>query len=63
MCINFNNYIINDTIINNKSTIHIHSINVDYTKCWENERIMIMSLKNIKYIDFLFNYNDFIELC
>jgi len=51
--LNFDNYIINEQIINGKSTLHLHSLNVNKDGVDKNHKQMIELLENIQYIDFI----------
>jgi hypothetical protein len=56
ICGNFKEYINNNTIINGINTLHLHTIDVDFSKASENLKLMDEYLKDIKYISFK---NDF----
>jgi bifunctional UDP-N-acetylglucosamine pyrophosphorylase/glucosamine-1-phosphate N-acetyltransferase len=56
--LNFDNYIINEQIINGKNTLHMHSIDIDSIGIKKNHNLMNKLLEDIKYIDFKFDRND-----
>jgi len=60
--LNFDNYIINEQIINGKSTLHMHSININSIEMNKNHEKMIELLKDIKYIDFAFDTTNTTEI-
>ena len=60
--INLDNYIDNDQIIDNINTLHLHSCNVDIDEANSNKIEMLELLKNIQYVDFILNIDDFKSL-
>jgi hypothetical protein len=60
--INLGDYIINEQIINGESTIHLHSMNIDYNQANINKIQMQHLLNNIKYVNFKFDINDIIDI-
>ncbi len=56
--VNFDNYIINEQIINGESTLHLHSFNINKDGSNKNNEKMQELLKNIQYIDFTLDKNE-----
>ena len=55
--LNFDNYIINEQIINGKSTLHMHSVDIDSVGIKKNHNLMNKLLEDIKYVNFKFDRN------
>lgn len=60
--INFDNYIINEQIINGKSTLHLHSMNINKDGINKNHAKMIQLLENIQYIDFILDKTEITKI-
>ena len=56
--LNFDNYIINEQIINGQSSLHMHSITINENGVNKNHERMNKLLENIEYINFNFDLND-----
>jgi len=56
--INFEDYIINEQIINGHSSLHMHSLMVNKDGVEKNHQKMIKLLENIQYVNFIFDLND-----
>jgi hypothetical protein len=52
-------FIINEQIINGESTLHLHSLKIDLNLAQKNKITMENLLKDIKYIPFTFDTNEF----
>lgn len=61
-CLNLQEYINNEQIINNKSQIFVHSRFIDKKKTILNSQLMTKSLKNICYNHFDFNIDEIIKI-
>ena len=56
--LNFDNYIINEQLINGQSTLHLHSLNINKEGVNKNHEQMLKLLENIEYIDFNLDENE-----